>query len=454
MKTQFNPRWTNPGFWFYSLTLVTSLLATAGAMAQPIIVTTVPANGSSGVSTSEEVVFTFSEAMDTNQTMAEFISETGGFSPLTNSSTWSAGNTVLTCAPTPSWPPSSTIFWIVTGQDPDGDQLGGIPEGTFMTGTTNGGGGGTGGYGTNKYTTFSVGMADYFDQTSAGAPTPDTNSPYFFISNITLASNRTAVSATLTTPGGSISNMTQNPIEPDQFFLYDEDTNQAEFDAAFGTGNYTFNLSGSSNQQVTVNLPGSWVQPNSPHINNYIAAQAVDSTQPFTLGWDAFSSGTAKDYIYVSIGSEFGSSPVSSNSLAGTATSVVIPANTFQPNTTYNGTIGFLHIDAATNDSGYVTVAYIESDTQFSLTTQATNTTTGPPTPPTFANPSWSAQMISFTVNTSPNQNVTIQFNTNGLSTNGWQTLETTSSASGAIQVSDSRGPGVHSVFYRAVSGP
>ena len=43
------------------------------AHAQPVIVSTVPANGASGVSPSAAVVFTFSEQMDTALTVAQFV---------------------------------------------------------------------------------------------------------------------------------------------------------------------------------------------------------------------------------------------------------------------------------------------------------------------------------------------------------------------------------------------
>src|SRR5665213_2010656 len=263
------------------LALVTLLLSLYRAVAQPTIVSTVPANGATGVSTTAAVVFTFSEAMNPTATTATFVNNTT-FALLTTSPVWSAGNTVLTCTPSPAFPANTTILWVVSGQDTQGKSLSGTPEGTFTTGTSGGGGGGSG---TNQYTSFAVGQAIYYDQTSSGAPTLDTNIPYFFVGDLTLASNRAAVSATLALPSGSVSNLTQNPVAAYQFFLDASNTNQTAFNTTFGSGNYIFTVTAAtSNQQVTVNLPAALAQPGAPTVTNYSAAQAVNPAQAFTLG--------------------------------------------------------------------------------------------------------------------------------------------------------------------------
>ena len=114
--------------------LLLSLLALGHAHAQPTIVSTVPPTGASGVSRSAAVIITFSEAMNTSLTMAYFFDLTT-FQQLPTSLSWSAGNTVLTCTPTPSFPASRTISWTVSnGQNPAGAPLAGYSGGTFATG--------------------------------------------------------------------------------------------------------------------------------------------------------------------------------------------------------------------------------------------------------------------------------------------------------------------------------
>jgi hypothetical protein len=147
---------------FFPLVLLLSL---ARAEAQPTIVSTDPATGADGVSTNVAVVFNFSEAMDTNQTSAQFY-DGSTFALLATSPSWSAGNTVLTCTPSPGFPPDTQIIWLVSGQDVGANQLTGATSGYFTTGT----GGGTGTTGTNQNTAFGIGQAIYYLQTSSAVP--------------------------------------------------------------------------------------------------------------------------------------------------------------------------------------------------------------------------------------------------------------------------------------------
>jgi len=447
-KMRFELRWIAAGRWVGWLALITSFLALAPAQAQPTIVSTVPLNLAAGVSTTASVVFTFSEAMDTTATTATFYSESP-FAVLTTSPVWSAGNTVLTCTPSPAFPASATIIWVVSGEDPDGNPLGGVPEGTFTTGT---GGGGSGVSGTNQYTAFAVGEAIVYNQTSTAAPVLDTDiPPYLFFAGITLSSNQSALSATVELPSASVAALLQEPEDPGQFFLSDSDANQTTLDNTYGNGNYIFNLvAANSNEQVTVNLPASLAQPGAPQISNFTAAQSVNPAQPFTLTWNAFAGGTVTDYVFVTIGGVFSTPPPgSSYALAGTATSVQIPANTLQPGSNYDSFISFYHYILATNtvSAGYTTAAYRYADTEFSLIT------TGG-TPIILTNASWSGHTFSFNVNSAVGQSLLIQYNTNlALASSPWQTFLTSNSATGVIHVSDSVNTTNSHVFYRAQTG-
>ncbi len=444
MKTLFNSLWTAG-----RLAVLSSLLSVTAATAQPTIVSTVPVNGATGVSTTASVVFTFSEAMDTNNTSAVFEDESMG-TLLSTTTNWSAGNTVLTCTPAPAFPSGASILWFVEGQNTSSTPLGGTPYGTF---TTTGGGTG-GGSGTNKYTGFVVGTGTFDDQTSAGAPVPDPTYPYIFLADVSLASNRTALMVTVTLPDTDVSNLTQEFGAPENYDLNNDETNQTTLDDIFSNGNYTFKVTAAaSNQEVTINLPASLAQPPSPQIANWAAAQMVDATQPFTLQWDAFAGGTASDLVNVDIGGLFATDSNNSNGLPGTATSVVIPAGILQSNTSYDSTIGFYHYIIATNDSSYTTLAIRESLTQFTLITGAGGG--GGTGPLILTNASWNGHELTFNVTSATNQTITVQYNTNlGLASSLWQTLVSTNTGSGVVQVTDSVNTGKSAVFYRAKFGP
>ncbi|MGH7969731.1 MAG: Ig-like domain-containing protein, partial [Limisphaerales bacterium] len=312
------------------LALTASVLCVGYVQAQPTIVSTVPAMGASGVSPTADVVFTFSEPMDTTATEAQFIDISNPLSPFPTTSSWNASGTVLTCTPSPAFPSNKQIYWVVSGQNPNGDSLGGTPGGYFTTGT--GGGGGSTGSGTNRVTTFTLGKIYVYDQTLAGTPTADTNVPYAFEAVTGLASNRTATTITLTLPAnGGTSNLTQNFVAHEDYYLFYYTTSSNELETTFPAGSYNFNvMAATSNQTVSVALMPASNQPNAPHVSNFAEAQSVNAAQPFTLKWDGFTGGTSGDYISVHVSGgievwktgDFGST----NALPGTATSVTIPA--------------------------------------------------------------------------------------------------------------------------------
>ncbi|MGC9944378.1 MAG: Ig-like domain-containing protein [Verrucomicrobiota bacterium] len=451
MKLQFIPRSLPGAHWVGWMALITFLLAFTHVQAQPTIVSTVPAFEATGVSTTAAVVFTFSESMDTTSTAAMFFDEST-FAVLTTTEVWSDNNTVLTCTPSPAFPVSTEILWEVNGQDPEGNALGGTPAGFFTTGTSGGGGGG-GITGTNRYTEFGVGKAIYYSQTSTGTPTLSTEfGPYLFYADVTLSSNQSALSASLELPSAVVQGM-NTTTEPGQFLLSGANTDQTTLDSTFGDGSYLFTVTAaSSNEQVTIDLPASLPQPAAPLISNYTAAQSVNAAQAFTLNWESFVGGTATDSVYVTIGNAFSTpQPFDLNALGGTSTSVVIPANTLKPGTSYDSFISFYQFLLSSNlDAGYLGVAYRYSSTEFNLTTAAAVTT-----PLVLTNASWSGHAINFKVTSAIGQSLIIQYNTSPPPfTSAWQTLLTTTNTTGVVQVTDSVNTTNRFVFYRAQTGP
>jgi hypothetical protein len=109
-----------------------ALIALGCVHAAPTIVSTDPPAGATGVSPATSVVITFSEAMDTSLTFATFLAS-NPVEYVPTSQAWSAGNSVLTCTPTPAFPANREILWGVNGQNPAGQPLGGYTGGTFTT---------------------------------------------------------------------------------------------------------------------------------------------------------------------------------------------------------------------------------------------------------------------------------------------------------------------------------
>ncbi len=412
------------------------------AVAQPTITMTVPSNGATGVSTSAPVVFTFSTGMDTTMTTAQFIDTTTFGSP-TVIPVWNMGNTVLTCTPSPAFTIGHTIEWAVSGQDTNGNALGGTPFGTFTTGT-----GGGGNPNTNAYSTFLVGRAWEYDQYSTAAPLLDTNIPYVFSGVTSLASNRTATTITLTMPTAGVSNLVPMLL-PWDFTLGAYNTNLTTFNVTFPAGNYRFDVySNAADQQVTVNLPN-YVQPNAPQVSNWAAAQTINPSLPFTLTWNAFTGGGSTDYVSVVIGNKFQTGGFGqTNDLPGTATFVTIPAATLSVSSNYMADLTFYHAVITTNGS-YATVAYVASVTSFNISTAGSSAAA-----PVFTNAAWSGGTFGFNILTSPGQTVTVIYNTSLSSAfSSWPILLTTNSAGSLFHISDPHSATNKTLFYRARNG-
>ena len=422
------------------LALAGSLACLSQARAQPTLVSVVPANGATGVSMATTVVFTFSIAMDPDFTDASFLDLLNPFPPISTSSSWSAGNKVLTCAPMPSFPANKSIFWTVSGQSAVGDPFD-ATFGQFTTST-----GGSSGSGTNAITRFTLGITHAYDQTSTALPTIDATAPYSFGAITSLASNRTATNVQLTLPTASISNLTRSFFQPENFTLFGFNTNLATFNTTFPSGNYLFNVRAvASNQTVTVNFPASLAQPGAPHVSNFNAAQTVDASQPFTLAWDAFPGGTSSDFISVAIGEAFSTTNAG---LPGTATSITIPAGRLQAGSNYDGTIGFYRFIGTSNGNSYATLVYRATTTQFTLVTRG-GSVAGPlvltnwvHTPSNFA----------FDVLCSTGQVVTVEYRTN-LAAGLWRTLLTTTSAANRFRAVAPQAATNRALYFRARNG-
>jgi len=416
---------------------------------QPTIISTIPADGATGVSPRSTVVFTFSESMDTTPffgTVAYFSTNDPLFGPqISTVQEWSAGNKVLTCTPN-SFPANATINWLVVGSGPLGVALGGTSSGAFTTSGT---------YNTNPITMVNIGESYLYLQASNTAPVLVTNDCYRFLASLTLGSNATATGVRLSTPSGISTNLSQNPASPEEFYYSRGTADLHAYTSSYPSGTYSFTTAGPSfPQPLLVTVPAMQAQPTAPHVSNFAAAQTVDPSQPFTLHWDAFPGGTTADYIQVGVGPS--AAPVfqtpnpagAPGALNGTATSVTIRAGILASNTVYPAIIAFYRYRETTNDT-YGAFEYRIGATSFILQTGTVSTSA----PPAFAAVRITQGRFALTLSSSSAQTLVVESAPDPIS-GQWQRVLSTNSPGGNLEVVDPQPPNLPSRVYRIRVGP
>ena len=415
-------------------------------LAGPTIVSTVPANMGTAASPTTPFMVTFSEPMDPTATSVDFI-DMSTFADLPTIPSWSANNTVLSCAPSSPWPINQMIVWTVDGQDPASDRLAGDNTGgVFTVSAMN-----TGCDTNTTLLSLTVAKGALYAQTSSGMPVLNSNTPYMFLSCLSLPCPRDATNISLTIPSGAVQGMALTPI-PGHLTFEDLYATPAAVDAAYTAGDYVFNIQEvASNQQVTLDFPSTLEQPPAPHLSNFSTAQAVNPLQPFKLEWDPVAGGTPADCIYVEIyGGVFATpAPGEAGALDGTATGVTIPAGVLQPNRSYNGIVCFYHFLLATNDHACVSLLYRSTGTEFNL-----HTTGGSTSPLVLTNISWTkGGGFIFEVSCSIGQSLIAEYCTN-LASKQWQTLCSLIGTSQSMCLTDPDAGTNLQVFYRVRTGP
>jgi hypothetical protein len=298
----------------------------------------------------------------------------------------------------------------------------------------------------SKFSIFEVGV---FTQSSSSGAVPLTTNSFEFEAVADLATNLTASAATVTVPGKSAAPMFA-PLAGD-FLFFGATNSAANLASAFPSGNYKFTINSTN---TTVSLPAGNTLPNAPTLNNYDDAQAIDATADFTLSWGAFTGGVSKDYIGVVVYTE-GDTVFQSDSfgcpgvLEGTATSIVIPANTLVSNQTYKAEILFIKVLTLNTNSTH-DVALFAATEAATETTISTGATVAPAL--YLTNAAWlPGGSVRFDVTTTPGQIYEFQFSTDISNPSGWSTIAVMDAVSTLLSFTNTPTIGVNAGFYRAV---
>jgi hypothetical protein len=227
-----------------------------------------------------------------------------------------------------------------------------------------------------------------FIQDNPVGPRLSEDDPLFFEAfvNPTGPNAVTAASVRLL-PNGTLINL-QN--DDGEWNLEADFDSKLDLDSTFPPGDYQLSIdtANDGSRSLTLTLLAD-AYPNPPRISNFSAAQSIDSTQNFTLQWDALTGGTADDFIKVEIEQvdshdtifETGE-PGEGNALNGTHTSVQINADTLVPGQRYRVSIFFVKptdVDDETYPGATGIVGYI-CETELSIRTAGLDP--GDDTPP------------------------------------------------------------------------
>ncbi|MEO8429223.1 MAG: Ig-like domain-containing protein [Verrucomicrobiota bacterium] len=432
-----------------------------GVGVPPFLIFTDPMNGATGVSMNTPIKFTFTAAMATDNR----VSWSANVNAADIAYSQNADKTELTCTPDSGWPVGLITWDLTTFKGDDGTPIFAVSlQGRFTTSggsSTNNPCNTPGGSSTAGFTVF---KQVSYTQDSSSAPVLDGADAASFSASLISPVVNPVTQVTLKDPAGSTSTLTRvDPFPPittnTSFFQFDSFITQIELDAAFPTGGYTLTADRQDGSigSATVNLANNSYPP-VPQINNFPAAQSVDSALDFVLQWNGFAGAAAEDFISIEIHDQTGvvfqaPDPCVPRLLPNTATSVVIPGKTLQAGTTYDASLSYFRL-SGTNNS----IAGIPGTVGFSKTTSFKLKTTGgnpQPTAPRFtsfirlSNGSFEVQLTG-----QPGVSYVIEGSTDLANPPLWIPLKTASSPTGVIDFVDVQAATLLQRFLRARTAP
>lgn len=167
--------------------------------------------------------------------------------------------------------------------------------------------------------------------------------------------------------GGTLSFPAPSPLTPQTLtpsapnLVYSSGkVNQTTFQTNFPSGTYTFNLTDSTNPSHTgteaidssIGVPVT----TTPTLTaaSFTGLQGLNTAQPFTVNWNAFSNAGANALIFFAVQDSLGNTPIF-DGLQPNVTQDTIPANALTPGTAYNFFLFFTNNAFTADNNGQVT---------------------------------------------------------------------------------------------------
>ncbi|MFT5494281.1 MAG: hypothetical protein ACI8V5_004683 [Limisphaerales bacterium] len=358
-----------------------------------------PPAGTSNVKDISVVAFRFSEPMNTDVDYSQAIAWTGVADADNFSYTWSSDGTRLFCRYTPTLPLNTTIGWTlnpppmtanggagggasgIAKQGPGGptqfqDVAGNVLQsgqnsGSFTTASASN-------IGEKDVLWFKLSKGQFYVQDGASVTLAG---EFSFEFSAELNGFNTISSVAITAPSASPITF-YSEDHGDTLEIEAEYAEKSDLDGLISNGTFAIQFNTFRDGTPTVNLdltPENY--PNAPALQNHVAAQAVDPTMDFTLTWNAMDNPGADDAIVVFIENDNGREifetpqPGQPGALPGSATSLLIPANTLPPGREFDLEIAFVR----TTDVETIDYPGVRGCAAFVTWTAMDLTTTGMP---------------------------------------------------------------------------
>ncbi len=289
------------------------------AATPPTLVSVSPASLSTNVPTSTAVVFTFSAAMNTSASGAQFSDIAFPMTNLTMVVSWSSDKTKLTCTPNPPFPAGTRIVWSLAGQDVLGTPYTGGGGSFFTAGSSSG----------SRLTGSGlVSYGELIEQTETNLF--ETVGPEI----IGLAGTAFTNSVILTAPAPGQTSALCWAGAPDAVEFSDSDSDTSAFATNYPLGAYQVAFAWGTNVSRASLTLSTDALPSAPRAANQGSTPYVVLGQPWTLNWDFANGGAAIDYVRMRIeqnGTIVFASPLPDNdgALNGASNTVVVPAGAF-----------------------------------------------------------------------------------------------------------------------------
>ena len=192
-------------------------------------------------------------------------------------------------------------------------------------------------------------QGEFLNQTGDTTVVPLGSNPFLFEACVRATGKDRVPSATLTGPSGTTLPLALETNRTELRFR-SWSVSESALQTAFPPGEYLLTIQGFNDGETVIplNLPAS-AFPNTPRLNNFTAAQAVQPETNFVVQWEPFAGGTADDFIQFEIfdpesASRWAASPDlgAFDALDGTAASYELEAWTLFPDWTIPGRLRFL----------------------------------------------------------------------------------------------------------------